>query len=329
MNIEELKNIVEIPGVSGFEDRVREWIVSKLELPHRVDFAGNLIYSVDEGQKEILFMAHMDEIGLVVTGINPDGTLNFRKVGGIDDRILWGSHLDVVTPSVKLDGVIGVLPPHLSKQVSPPPSERMVIDVGAMSPEEAKRAGVKPVTFAVFKKQFSMLNGKFIASRALDDRFGCFALVELLRRLKSKPPRNKKVTVVFSVQEEIGLKGARAYAARNDLPEVVYAVDSFACCSQLTGEVVMGRGPVLRILDNSAIASMKEVEHLTKLAENAGIPLQIGVTGGGTDGSVFVEHGSYMVPITLAVRYLHSTVEMISIEDFENLIRLLIEIAYE
>ncbi|MCD6254599.1 MAG: M42 family metallopeptidase [Thermotogae bacterium] len=329
MNIEELREIVEIPGISGFEDQVREWIVSKIDLPYRVDPIGNLAYTIGEGEKEIVFMAHMDEIGLVVTGINADGTLNFRKVGGVDDKVLWGSHLIVVTPSRKLEGIIGPLPPHLSRQgVQSPTAERMVIDIGAKSAQKAAELGVKPITFAVFKKQFSVLNDKLVVSRALDDRFGCLALVELLRELKIDPPK-RKVTVVFSVQEEIGLKGAKAYAARNELPDVVYAVDSFACCSQLTGEVKLGGGPVLRVFDNSAIASWNEVKHITTLADNLGIPLQMGVTGGGTDGSIFVEHGSLMVPITLAVRYLHSTVETISMDDYDNLVKLLKGIAYE
>lgn len=316
--VEALIELCSIPGVSGREERVRQHLIERLQVPYRVDKIGNLIVELGEGEESVALMAHMDEIGLIVTGVNSDGTLSFRKVGGFDDRILAGAHVQVVTETKSLDGVIGIAPPHLSGQQS---LENLRIDIGCKSKREVEELGVKVLDYAVFKKHASVLNNEFLAMRSLDDRFGCLALLETLNRVKDRK-LTKKVYFVWTVQEEIGLKGAKAFVSNHDV-DVCYAIDSFACCSALTGDVAPGKGPVLRMLDNSAFASFELMKKVLKLAEKNNVPLQVGVTGGGTDGSVAMEFGAEMVPITLAVRYLHTPAEYISISDLKNLIELL------
>ncbi len=315
---EKLIEFCSIPGVSGREEKVREYLIDRLDVPYEVDNLGNLIVTLGEGDKSIALMAHMDEIGLVVTGINSDGTLNFRKVGGFDDRLLLGTHLQIITESGPLDGVVGITPPHLSTTQS---AENPRIDIGCRTKQEAESLGVKVLDYAVFKKHASFLNRDFLAMRSLDDRFGCLALLEVLNRVKGEK-LTKKVHLVWTVQEEIGLKGAKAFVAKHNV-DVCYAIDSFACCSALTGDVTPGKGPVLRMLDNSAFASYGLMKKVLELAERHRIPIQVGVTGGGTDGSVAMEFGAQMVPITLAVKYLHSPAEYISLNDLKNLIDLL------
>jgi putative aminopeptidase FrvX len=304
--------------VSGREENVRQLLIKNLKVPYQVDNVGNLVVELSEGEETVAIMAHMDEIGLIITGVNNDGTLNFRKIGGFDDRILAGSHVQVVTESGMLEGVIGITPPHLSSQQT---IENLRIDIGCKSKQEAEALGVKVLDYAVFKKHASLLNGEFFAMRSLDDRFGCLALLEVLNRVKDEK-LSRKIYFVWTVQEEIGLKGAKAFVASHRI-DVCYAVDSFACCSSLTGDVTVGKGPVLRMLDNSAFASYELMKEILNLAEKHDLPVQVGVTGGGTDGSVAMEFGAKMVPVTLAVRYLHTPAEYISIKDLKNLIELL------
>ncbi len=318
--LDDLFNLCLIPGISGREEKVREKIIHLLpgSLSYKVDGVGNLIVEIGEGEESVALMAHMDEIGLLITGIRQDGTLVFKKVGGFDDKLLLGTHVHVVTRNQILDGVIGVTPPHLGGIQS---TENLVIDVGANSKEEAVKMGIKVMDYAVFKKHVSILNGQYAAVRSVDDRFGCLSLIEVLRRLKDKSLK-KKVFFVWTVQEEIGLKGAKAFLARHQV-DLCYAIDSFACCSSLTGDVMPGKGPVLRMADNSAMGNYDLMMRILEKASNRQVPVQIGITGGGTDGAAAVDIGAKMVPITLAVKYLHSAVEYISTKDFSYLVELL------
>lgn len=318
--VKELVELCLARGISGREEKVRELIISHLpkDVNYTIDNIGNLIVQMGSGKETVALMAHMDEIGLMVTGITPDGSVMFKKIGGFDDRLLLGAHLDVVTERDIIEGVIGITPPHLGVNQS---TENLRIDIGAHSKQEAESLGVKVMDFAVFKKHVSLLNNRYLSVRSLDDRFGCLALLHVLKNVAR---RNLKRTIFFvwTVQEEMGLKGAKAFVSKNTI-DLCYAIDSFACCSSLTGDVACGKGPVLRMVDNSAIASYDIMKKVLDTAREHNIPIQVGITGGGTDGSVAMEGGAKMVPITLAVRYLHSQAEYISLEDFENLVRLL------
>lgn len=320
--IEKLREITSIPGVSGREEAVRKYIISNLPngVSYRTDNIGNIIVEIGSKGFPILLTAHMDEIGFLITGVRKDGGLYFRKLGGIPDEIIPGSHVEVITKDGIVEGVIGFPPPHLKKQ----PSE-IFIDVGTSSADETRKLGIKPMDFAVFKKHFSILNGKFISTRSLDDRFGCLALLDVLKEVYKKIER--KTIFLWTVQEEVGLKGAKAFASKLKEEVIVYSVDSFACCSpSVTGDVQIDKGPVLRIVDNSSIASFEEAETVYKIIEKKSIPLQIGTTGGGTDGSVFWERNMRMVPITLVIKYLHTQCEYMSLNDYENLVKLLVEL---
>ncbi|WP_457591669.1 M42 family metallopeptidase [Geoglobus sp.] len=322
--IERLRELTALPGISGYEDHVKD--VLRRWLRDYVDFhedrIGNLIVEVGEGRERAVFMAHIDEIGLIVTGITEEGKLTFRKVGGIDDRLLYGRHVDVITENGKLDGVIGADPPHLNIEgrTETVPWHRLVIDVGAESREEAAELGIKPLDFAVFKKHFAVLNGKFVSCRSLDDRFGAVVLFEVIRRIveTSGGGADGKLVFAFTVQEENGLKGAK-FLANSYSPDYAIAIDSFGCCNLLTGDVRFGGGAVIRAVDNSAIYSRKLAKRVVNLATKAGIPLQIGTTGGGTDSSAF-EHKSEILTLSVPIRYLHSEVEMVHLSDVRALV---------
>ncbi|HIH73113.1 MAG TPA: M20/M25/M40 family metallo-hydrolase, partial [Thermococcaceae archaeon] len=287
MLVEMLKEITQLPGISGYEERIREKAIEWIEdyADYKVDAIGNLIVELGEGEEKAIFMAHMDEIGLMITGITNDGKLKFRKIGGIDDRLLLGRHVKVITEKGELDGVIGVTPVHLNleRKFDTIPWHSLEIDIGAESKEEAEEMGVKVLDFAVFKKHFSILNNKYIATRSLDDRFGVIALVEAIKDLVDHDLDGKYI-FAFTVQEEIGLKGAK-FLANKYAPKYAIAVDSFACCSFLTGDVRLGKGAVIRAVDNSAIYTPSLARKALEIAKKNNIPVQIGVTGGGTDAS--------------------------------------------
>ncbi|NJD99392.1 M42 family peptidase [Thermococcus sp. LS1] len=330
MLVEELREITAIPGISGYEENVREKLMEWLE-PYAdctVDTIGNLIVELGEGDLKAIFMAHMDEIGLLITGITPDGKLRFRKIGGIDDRLLYGRHVDVITESGKLDGVIGALPVHLNleRKFDTVPWNRLTIDIGAESKEEALDMGVKVLDYAVFKKHFAVLSNRYVSTRSLDDRFGVVALVEAIKDLVDHD-LNGRFIFAFTVQEEIGLKGAK-FLAEHYSPKYAFAIDSFACCSELTGDVKLGGGALIRAVDNSAIYTRRLARKVWEIAEKNDIPIQIGVTGGGTDASVF-QSKSEVLALSVPIKYLHSEVETLHLEDLEALIKLIEAIAFE
>ncbi|ASJ07033.1 M42 family metallopeptidase [Thermococcus pacificus] len=330
MLVEELREITRIPGISGYEEKVREKLIEWIEpyADYTVDTIGNLVVELGEGELKAIFMAHMDEIGLLITGIRPDGKLTFRKIGGIDDRLLYGRHLDVITENGKLDGVIGALPVHLNleRKFDTVPWSKLVIDIGAESREEAEKLGVKVLDYAVFKKHFAVLNDRYVSTRSLDDRFGVVALVEAIKDLVDHDLDGRYI-FAFTVQEEIGLKGAR-FLAEKYSPKYAFAVDSFACCGDLTGDVRLGGGAVIRAVDNSAIYTRALARKVAEIARRNEIPLQVGVTGGGTDASVF-QHKSEVLALSVPIKYLHSEVETLHLADLEALIKLIEAIAFE
>ncbi|TYB81893.1 MAG: M42 family peptidase [Kosmotoga sp.] len=329
MDIDRLTELIITPGIPGREEMVRELITEYIndsaKYEYTVDDLGNIIVRIGGGEPVVGFAAHMDEIGLLITGSNKNGTLNFKKLGGIPDEILPGRHLDVVNSQGDLlDGVIGIVPPHLRTDNNR--QNDLCIDVGANNEKELAELGIEVLDYAVFKKHISVLNNKYIAARSLDDRFGCSLLLDVLDNISTEKLKGTLI-LAWTVQEEIGLVGGQALSNRY-LPELFFPVDSFACCSKMTGSVEVGKGPVLRMADSRSVASYNTGKDLLDLARAKNIPLQIGVTGGGTDGIPFMQKGVKTVPLSLAIKYLHSQVEYMSFEDYDNLYKLIMEMIY-
>ncbi|MFW6120403.1 MAG: M42 family metallopeptidase [Petrotogales bacterium] len=329
MDIDRLTELIITPGIPGREEMVRELITDYIKdtkkYDYMVDDLGNIILEIGDGEPVIGMAAHMDEIGLLITGSNKDGTLNFKKLGGIPEETLPGRHIDVVSSHGDLfDGVIGIVPPHLRSGNKP--QTELCIDVGADNEEELTDLGIEVLDYAVFKKHISILNDRYMAARSLDDRFGCSILLDLIDNLNPEKIKGKLI-IAWTVQEEIGLVGGQALSNKYS-PELFFPVDSFACCSKLTGSVKVGEGPVLRMVDSRSVASYYTGKEIMNLAKSKEIPLQIGVTGGGTDGIPFMQKGVKTVPLSLAIKYLHSEVEYMSFDDYENLYKLLLEIVY-
>ncbi len=327
-----LKELLDVPGIPGYEYRVKEFIESRLdpEIERTTDSLGNLVATVGEGDKAMLFVAHMDELGFIVSEVREDGFLKIKPLGGIDPRTVFGRSIKVVTEKGEMFGAAAVVPPHLmmnreKEMGTVPPITDLLIDIGAQSKEEAESLGVKVLDFAVIEKTFHILNGKFLCARALDDRLGCFILLEALERLKSEK-LNWKIHFGFSVQEEVGLRGAELLGNRLEL-EMAFAVDSassadFPETRTDLSPAKTGKGPAFRVMDNLAIVPPAFTKELVGVAERAGIPHQVIFTGGGTDIGAIQSRGARVMPLAFPVRYTHSAVEMVHICDVESTIEL-------
>ena len=338
-HLELIKELIFTPGVSGWEDPVRDKVGSMVSTYGRteVDPLGNLILTLGTGGKHVIFVAHMDEIGLVVSHIEDNGYVRFKKVGGIDDRVLVGRAVDIYPDGGPgpVPGVIGLKPPHLMKDRAKEMSqvvkfEDMLIDLGTRSRGETEALGVTKLSPVILRKHFSVLANDTIATRGLDDRLGCAALIEMLERLDIAK-LDHRITFAWSVQEELGLRGA--YALGNRLhPDYAVAIDS---CN--TGDspqvdfhlsaVRVGEGPVLRMFDRMAFASRTLMKRISETAAGQGIPLQVAVTGGTTDGAALQTFGTAMIPLSVPIRYVHSPTEVMSLADFDNLVELLVLVA--
>ncbi len=325
-----LKELSEAFGVSGNEDDVRAIVLDAVR-EHvdevKVDALGNVLaFKRGTGRQRmrVMLAAHMDEVGLMVVGHDNDGFLRVRSVGGIDPRLLPGTLLQV--GSERISGVIGVKPIHLLKDNGDKVAklEDLVVDIGAKSKDEARK--LAPLgTYATFATRFREL-GPTVRGKAFDDRAGCAVLVELLRGERFR----FDLHAVFTVQEEVGLRGARvaAYAIE---PDCAFALegtvaDDMPRDKDTSPTTELGQGPAITVMDRSFIADRRLVRLLTSTAEELGIPYQIKQPGiGGTDAGAIhlTREGVPSVTVAVPCRYIHSPVALLSLDDFNNTVRLM------
>jgi putative aminopeptidase FrvX len=325
-----LRELSEAVGVSGCEEAVRQ-IVYQAVKPHvdeiRVDALGNMItFRQGHGQDRLKVMvaAHMDEIGLMITDHDGNGGLRFKPVGGLLDVTLAGKRVQV--GSDRVPGVIGIKPIHLARGDAARDVVKMdslMIDVGASSKEEAQ--GITKVgDVATFLTPFSDLGPAFMG-KAFDDRAGCAALVELLRG----EPFAFDLYAVFTVQEEVGLRGARVAAYAID-PDAAIVLDCTPANDMpkkqdLSPNTVLGEGPAIYVMSGQIFSDRRLVELLMAAGDQDDIPYQIRQPGGGgTDaGSIqLTRAGVPVVSVSVPGRYIHSPAAIINREDFENTPRL-------
>ncbi|MBI4365035.1 MAG: M42 family peptidase, partial [Candidatus Latescibacteria bacterium] len=271
-----LETISNAPGVSGGEEAIRSYLaghvrdwVDSLE----VDPMGSLVGRIGPAKAarggrrgpHVMLCAHMDEVGLMVTAVEKEGRLRFRRVGGIDPRILPGQVFRIGPQGIR--GVVGALPPHLvprAERENVTPAEDLYLDIGARSREEAEER-VSVGEYAAFDTRYESW-GSVRKGKAFDDRVGCAVLASVIRR---RPP--VPVTAVWSVQEEVGLRGAAA-AARRVAPDLAIVLEGTA-----SGEApgtpreeqypCMGRGPALTIQDRSLMAHARLLETIRSVGK--------------------------------------------------------------
>lgn len=325
-----LKQLTEAVGVSGDEKEVRR-LIRDLIADHvaewRVDSLGNLIArKKGTGQSNLRVMvdAHLDEVGLMIQDIDSDGSLLFMPAGGLDERALMGKVVQV--GSQKLTGVIGLRPIHLlkhSERQTVVKMESLRIDIGAKKKEEVN-GKVKIGDRATFVTPYQEL-GPVAIGKAFDNRAGCAALISLLRG----DPYPFDVYAAFTVQEEIGLRGAQvaSYAIEPDVALILECTPAYDLPSKSdeSPNVVLGQGPSVYVMDAHTIQDPRLVSHILQTAEANGIPYQVRQPGGGgtNAGAIQTARGAVSVAtIATPGRYLHAPAAMINLTDFANVIRL-------
>jgi putative aminopeptidase FrvX len=255
--IQILNELVNTFGISGFEEPVRDKIRKLFpQVEFKEDEVGNLSTTIGSGGRQIAFMAHMDELGFLITYVEKNGYLRFKPIGGWDVRGVYNRVVEILTDQGIVQGVIGLKPPHLSKKEEMNKLiswDDLYIDVGVESDEEVKKMNIIPVLPARLKKDFVILNEKYGVTRGLDDRVGCALNLLLLENFLHDLPKNT-ITLVWTVQEETGLRGAQAFSARNSFDEV-YTLDTVSAGNLPWGNFHQspartGGGPVIRLARN-------------------------------------------------------------------------------
>jgi tetrahedral aminopeptidase len=325
---ERIRRLCDVYGPSGNEEQIRDAIIAEITGAvddYRVDNLGNLIAvkrATGNGEgtsHKVMLAAHMDEIGVMVTHVDEHGFLRFTPVGGVFPYTLLGSRV------VFADGVQGTF----GQEGKPLPSDKperdkLFLDVGAVSRSEAP-VGVGDV--AVFRNTFADL-GKRLLGPNLDDRIGCAVLVQTLHELQASP---HDVYAVFTVQEEVGVRGATT-AAYGVQPDVALALDvttSGDTPEAHTMAVCLGDGPAIKVKDTRMVAHGGVRRLLVNTAQAYEIPYQLEVLEFGSTDAAAIQVSRDGVPagaISIPSRYVHTPCQMVDYDDVQNTVRLLVNV---
>jgi putative aminopeptidase FrvX len=320
-----LKELTEAAGVSGSENEIRTTIRDLVE-DHvdewRVDALGNLLaVKKGTGQENLSIMidAHMDEVGLMITDVDRDGSYRFMPVGGLDERTILGKVVQVGED--KITGVIGLRPIHLlssTERTAVVKVKTMRVDIGARNKAEASKKAKSgdPVTFLTPYEE----HGDIALGKAFDNRCGCAALIEILRA----EPYPFDIQAAFTVQEEVGLRGAKvaAFGLKPDaalILETTPAID-LPADQDVSPVVRLGNGPSIYVMDRDTLQDPRFVAHITKTASQEKILHQIRRPGGGGTNSGVIQRALRAIPVaTIATpaRYTHSPISMVKLNDYK------------
>ncbi len=320
-----IQKLVETPSPSGYETQIREVIRAEVKSfadDISVDAMGNLIVRkgvASGGGKKIMLAAHMDEIGVIATHIDENGFVRFTNIGGVRSLNCIGGRVRF------LNGLIGVIGAERTDDPSRVPSlDHLYIDLGFSSREECP---IKVGDVAAFERPFTDLGNRLV-SKAMDDRIGAAVLVETLRQLKKTP---HQVYFVFSVQEEVGCRGATtaAYSLDPDLGLSVDVTTTGDTPKSWKMEVSLGKGPAIKIRDGGMLSDPRIVEWMVQAAQKEGLPYQLEVLEGGTTDARSMQLVRAGVPVgclSIPCRYVHAPSEMVDFNDVQNAVRLLVEL---
>ncbi len=329
MILEALSNAI---GISGEEDEVRQLVIAAIRdhvTDITVDAMGNVIAlqrGTADPEYQVMIAAHMDEIGLMVTDVDANGLIQFSNIGGIDPRILPG--LRVKVGAERKPGVILWKPIHFGSNMNTVPLDNLRIDVGATD-KKAAEAGER----IAFDSCYRQLSDKVVCGKAFDDRIGCSILVDILQQ----GPYPVTVAAAFTVQEEIGLRGAQVAAQRIqpdaaivlegtpafDLPNPNREVDAGDLPTNPATR--MGEGVVLTLVDGRMISDPRALAFLRETAAANDIPYQFKTAGGGgTDGGAIhtAQTGVPTMTLSTPCRYIHSPTALLNLDDYANVLSL-------
>lgn len=340
----ELEELSSLPALSGHEEPVIRHMKQRLS-PFadeiRVDALGNLtclIKGRSSGAGPAMVFAHMDELGLMVKKVEPDGYLRFVRVGGIPERILQGQRVTLTGRKGPVHGVIGVKSHHVTpaeEKYKVVPFQDCYIDVGASSAAEVEALGIHVGTPVTYSPSFARLAGNRVQGKAMDNRAGCLTLLAMAEQLHADRPA-VDVAIVATVQEEFNVRGAvpAAYALR---PALAICVDVAVAHDtpdlRAHGDLRLGGGPAISYYSFHGRGTLGGLiphpvlrDGLEGAAERHGIPFQRNVFFGGLADSSFlqlVREGIPAVDVGIPCRYTHTPVETIQMSDVENTVHLL------
>ena len=334
-----LEKLSNASGISGFEDEVRDLMIKELEDyvdEINIDPLGNLI-AIKKGNpssQKIMLAAHMDEIGLMVRYIDKKGFIKFSTIGGINDQMLLNQTVSIQSEKGEVVGVIGSKPPHKMKE-----SERkqvikydnMFIDIGAKNREEAEEL-IDIGDPIIIRQEFEELRNGLVKGKALDNRVGCAVLIEVLKRTET----NATIYGVGTVQEEVGLKGAKTSAFSIN-PDMALALDvtisgDHPGIKEEDAPSRAGKGPAIILTDASGrgLILSKEIKKLLiSTAEEENIPYQLEVSDGGTTDATAIHLTRKGIPtgvISPASRYIHTPVSVVCVDDVVNSVKLIVAV---
>lgn len=325
-----LKELTALRAPSGWEDEARSFIRKEAErlLAGREgeitsDSIGNLYVTkkgTDAGKPHVMLCAHMDEVGLIVRFATEEGLLKVDCVGGVDPRVVISKR--VIVGEKAVPGVVGLKAVHLMSKAdreNPPTWEQISVDIGAKTREEAEEL-CPPGSYATFECEYREFGDGFVKTKALDDRVGCAILLDLLE----KSEYAGDITFAFTVQEEVGMRGAKI-AAKRVMPDMAVILEGTAACDMGMPDLhkqvtVCGKGAALRFMDKRMITDWKLLECAKRAAKEKDIPVHMrkGVSGT-TDASAIHVTGAGIPCLVISVpcRYIHSPLSVAKLSDID------------
>jgi len=317
-----LEKLVKAFGVPGFEDEIRSIVKEHMEKyldEVQIDTLGNVIGIKRGGKRKVLLAAHMDQIGFMVRGITEDGYLVISPMGGINPVTLRSRVIRIKGKNGYVYGVIGEKPPHIEKKSEKKEIKDLRVDIGAENGEEARKI-VSIGDVGSFIPNYYEIGNRVIAT-ALDDRAGVYTLLKVMENVES----DATIYFVASVQEEIGLRGAKVSGFKVE-PNIGIAIDvthaRMPGMSKGEEPIELGKGPTIGV---GPTAHPKLVRHFIESAGDIPYQIEPNPSRSGTDADVIqlTREGVATVVISIPLRYMHSSVEVLDKRDLDNTIKLI------
>ncbi|MFH1630757.1 MAG: M42 family peptidase [Candidatus Aenigmatarchaeota archaeon] len=329
VDIKLLTKLMNARGVSGEESHVREIILKEIKCyvsDCKVDNAGNLIAHIKGKSPRVMLAAHMDEIGLMVSNIESDGKIRFSTVGGIESISLIGERVHISTKSNYIQGIITTNEiSDGNPEMKVPKADNMYVDTG-LTKDALKKLGVKIGSYLTLMQENIVLGDKnIVCGKALDDRVGCYILIDLIKRCSKKT--KCELYFVFTVQEEIGIYGAKT-SAYSIAPAWALAVDTTAADDSDKDNATrkIGGGPCITIKDAELLGNRCLNNWIEKIAKKIKVPVQYDVSDIGTTDALTISLSRGGVPssvLSIPVRNVHSTYGIADTRDIDSAVKIL------
>ena len=343
ISFEILSELTRLPGLPGREHLVASFIqkcLPKVKWQLHIDALGNLIAHFPGEGKRVMIMAHMDEVGLIVNRITPDGYLKVERMGGMGIDALPGNRLELWTSQGCYPAQVGVLPYHLNNQASLDMAS-IYVDIGCRSQAEVVKMEVQVGDGLTWASSLQKLPNHRLSGKALDDRLGCLLLITLAQELIDHPSACDLI-FAFVVQEETMLMGGLP-VVQTWQPDIVIGIDGTLTfdtpdLNNQQCELVLGKGPALKLMDVlrgrqvSYVPNRELVQKIRSIAQDQSIPLQNEVIVGlstALSPVPYASHGLATAALSLPIRYHHSPNEMVDLIDAEYLVQLLVALLQE